>query len=107
MRRPALAVCTAATGIALSACGGPHVMGAAVTISDYAFRPPALRVPVGTRLTFVNRDVTAHTATAPGFDTGTVRPGGRVTVTLSRTGRYAYYCQFHAFMRGTLVVTAP
>jgi plastocyanin len=57
-------------------------------------------------VTFVNHDQTAHTATSnkPAFDTGTVRPGKSSRVTLSKPGNYTYYCQFHAFMHGTVVV---
>ncbi len=36
---------------------------AAVTIKNYAFAPQSLTVKVGTRITWTNRDATAHTAT--------------------------------------------
>lgn len=51
-------------------------------------------------------DQTAHTATstAKAFDTGTVGPGASRTVTVRKPGTYAYFCQFHAFMHGTIVV---
>jgi plastocyanin len=80
---------------------------AQVTIGGFAFQPPAITVASGGKVTFVNYDQTAHTATAtaqPGFDTGTVKPGRRRTITLTKPGTYAYYCQFHAFMHGTIVV---
>lgn len=79
---------------------------ATVSISMFAFKPATLVVAPGTRITFTNHDMTAHTATTVkrGFDTGTVNPGQSVTVTLSAPGTYTYYCEFHAFMRGTVVV---
>ena len=77
-----------------------------VAISNYAYNPPTLTVAAGAKVTFANRDHTAHTATstAPGFDTGTISPGGAATVELTKRGTYTFYCQFHAFMRGTIVV---
>ncbi len=79
---------------------------ASVSISGYAFKPPTITVRAGTRVTFTNHDRTAHTATstAPAFDTGSVAPGASRTLVLDRPGSYTYYCQFHAFMRGAVVV---
>jgi plastocyanin len=80
---------------------------ATVSISNYKFGPASLTVKPGTKVTFVNHDQTAHTATAngsPAFDSGTIKPGARATVTFSKPGTYPYICQFHAFMHGTVVV---
>ena len=65
-----------------------------------------MTVGAGSRITFTNHDATAHTATSnkPAFDTGTVKPGQSATVTLRKAGTYTYYCQFHAFMHGTVIV---
>lgn len=89
-----------------AASAAPATTAVAVTISGYAFHPQTITVSPGQKVTFTNRDQTAHTATASGsaFDTGTVNPGQSVTITLTHPGTYTYYCQFHAFMRGTIVV---
>lgn len=112
----ALVVATGATAILASRSGGTkqHVTPvttagnrAAVTIQGYAFAPAALRVRPGTRVRFINRDSSNHTATAMGgtsFDTGTLGQGQARTVTVSKPGTYSYICQFHAFMHGTIVV---
>jgi plastocyanin len=78
----------------------------ALTISGYAFKPVSVTVAVGSRITFTNHDATAHTATSnqPAFDTGTLKPGKSGTVTLKHAGTYTYYCQFHAFMHGRVIV---
>jgi plastocyanin len=78
----------------------------AVKISGYAFAPASVTVAVGSSITFTNHDATAHTATSnkPAFDTGTVKPGQSATMTLRKPGTYTYYCQFHAFMQGTVIV---
>lgn len=77
-----------------------------VAIAGYAFHPGTVIVTRGTKVIFSNRDKTNHTATANAgaFDTGTLAPGATRTVTLSHTGTYTYFCQFHAFMKATLVV---
>jgi plastocyanin len=41
---------------------------------------------------------------ASGFDSGTIKPGARATVTFRQAGTYAHICQFHAFMHGTVVI---
>ena len=76
------------------------------SISGYAYQPVTVTAGVGSRITFTNHDATAHTATSnkPAFDTGTLKPGHSGTVTLKQAGTYTYYCQFHAFMHGTVVV---
>lgn len=78
-----------------------------VPISMYDFKPPKLTVKVGTRITWTNRDATAHTATGDngGFDTGTIGPGQSKTVDFKRPGTFAYHCAFHAFMTGKITVT--
>lgn len=78
-----------------------------VQIQDFAFRPVALTVPVNSTVTFTNHDSAPHTASANdgSFDTGTLKQGQSMTITFTRAGTYAYFCQFHPFMRGTLVVT--
>lgn len=79
---------------------------ATVSISDYAYHPASITVAPGAKVTFTNHDQTAHTATSQqlGFDTGTINPGQSATVTLDKPGTYTYYCQFHPFMHGTIIV---
>jgi plastocyanin len=78
----------------------------AVAISNYAFVPKALTVKVGTRVSWTNRDSTAHTATADkgGFDTGTVAPHATRTIDFKHPGTFTYHCAFHAFMTATITV---
>jgi plastocyanin len=79
---------------------------AAVTIKNYAFSPQSLTVKAGTRVTWTNRDSTAHTATANqlALDTGTIDPGQSKSIEFTKPGTYAYHCAFHAFMTGTVTV---
>ena len=79
----------------------------AVTIKDYTFKPATITVPVGTTVDFTNQDSTAHTATSKesgAFDTEAIQPGKSGSVTLEKAGTFTYYCVFHPFMKGTIVV---
>jgi plastocyanin len=75
-------------------------------IANYAFDPPGLTVRAGTTVTVTNTDSAPHTATARSgaFDSGTLRPGHTAHFTLTKPGTYTYFCQFHAFMTGTITV---
>jgi plastocyanin len=78
-----------------------------VTIKDFKFGPATLNVKQGAKVTVTNSDSTTHTATANegAFDTGDLDPGASKTITLSKPGSYAYHCQIHSFMKGTIVVS--
>jgi plastocyanin len=55
-------------------------------------------------VTFINADDDPHTATGSGFDTGAIQPGGTATVVLDTPGTFAYSCQFHPVMTGSIGV---
>lgn len=79
----------------------------AVTIEDYIYEPASITVPKGTTVSFTNRDSTPHTATSKEsglFESGSIDTGKTGKVTLEETGTFAYYCLFHPFMKGTIVV---
>lgn len=80
--------------------------GAAVDIASFAFAPAELRVPVGTTVTWTNRDPAPHTATGERFDTGTLAQGESAAVTFDTAGTFDYACAIHPAMRGRVVVEA-
>jgi plastocyanin len=75
-------------------------------IAGYAFHPRTVTVKAGAKIIVTNNDATAHTATAKSgvFDSGTLKPGQTIRFTINKPGIYEYYCQFHAFMTGTIKV---
>jgi plastocyanin len=79
-----------------------------VMIADYLYDPDTITVPVGATVTFANADAAPHTATSKrsgAFESGTIETGRTGKVTLEESGTFAYYCLFHPFMKGTIVVT--
>jgi plastocyanin domain-containing protein len=51
-----------------------------------------------------NKDGTTHTFTAikGAFDTGNIDGGSSATVTVKKPGTYAYHCNIHNSMKGTI-----
>ena len=82
-------------------------MTAAVSAMNFAFSPSSLAVRAGTRVTFTNHDMVTHTFTANGglFNSGNVTSGHSYVFTFSTAGSYAYHCQIHPYMTGTVTVT--
>jgi plastocyanin len=75
-----------------------------VSIQNYKFAPASVSVAAGDTVVFVNYDSVPHTATAGkgAFDTGQIAPGGKASVKISKAGTFAYSCQIHPMMKGTV-----
>jgi plastocyanin len=83
-------------------------MTASVKIMNFAFNPSSLSVHTGARVTFTNRDGTTHTVTADGglFNSGDLASGQSFSFTFMAKGSFAYHCNIHASMKGTVTVTS-
>ncbi len=96
-----------------TATSAPTPVAVNSTIQDFALTD--LTVPVGTKVTWENRDIVAHTTTSgtPGspstiWDSGTIDADGSFSFTFNEAGTYDYFCQFHpSFMTATVTVTGP
>lgn len=84
-----------------------------VAIVNYGFYPNTLTVAKGTTVTWVNMDFVQHTVTAGSeqaptnlFDSHEINHMQSFSYTFSTPGTYAYYCDVHPNMAGTIVVTA-
>jgi plastocyanin len=92
------------------ASGGTAATAAKVIhIKNYAFSPASITVPVGTKVTWINDDTAAHTATTTSgpksFDSGSLAKGKSFSYTFTTAGTYSYYCAYHPDMKGTVKVT--
>lgn len=78
-----------------------------VDIKDFDYSPKATTVAKGAKVTWTNRDTANHTVT---FDAGAQnslgnQPQGKaVSFVFKKTGTFAYHCDFHPNMHGTVVV---
>jgi plastocyanin len=79
---------------------------ATITIESFAFEPASLTVDAGTTVTVSNDDAAAHTWTADdgAFEVEDLSPGDTGTHTFDDTGSFAYHCEIHPSMKGTVVV---
>jgi plastocyanin len=95
----------AAPSPATTVAGAPG--GSAVGIADFAFDPPDLTVPAGTKVTWTNGDGTAHSVVADdgGFESDTLDTGATFSTTFDTPGTFTYVCGIHSSMHGTVTVT--
>ena len=111
MAVPVVAVIAVFITDALSGNGGATAQSAAspntVNIKNFSFSPNPITVRAGAPIIVVNDDNVTHTFTANdgAFDTGDVGVNHRDRVTLGRAGTYAYHCEIHSFMTGTVRVS--
>jgi len=92
---------------AAAGAGNATAQSLSVDIKNFAFNPPEITVPVGGIVTWTNDDSTPHTATGQDrkvLQSGTIAPGKSFTQTFDTPGTYDYFCEFHANMKGTIVV---
>jgi plastocyanin len=90
------------------------VGGATVYISEtpvsWQYAPQTLKVVLGVNstVTWESRSIAFDTVTARGgaFDSGAISPGGTFTFSFTAPGEYEYYCVYHPWMTGTVIVLA-
>jgi plastocyanin len=77
-----------------------------IVIENVQFNPQSLTVKSGERITWVNKDLFPHTATAEAkaFDSKVIAPDASWTWVARKPGIYNYVCAFHPTMKGTLTV---
>ncbi|HKH37476.1 MAG TPA: cupredoxin family copper-binding protein [Rubrobacter sp.] len=78
-----------------------------VLIQNFRFKPANITIKRGTKVRWINRDSTTHTATANkkrSFDSGRLSPGQSYTHTFKRAGKQRYHCEIHPDMMGSVVV---
>jgi len=87
----------------------PSVPGtSAVNIDSYKFNPNTLTVKKGTTVTWTNNDGATHTVTsngATGPASEILASGQTYSYMFDTVGTYAYHCNLHPSMKGTVIVT--
>ena len=79
---------------------------AVVDTKNFAYAPGEITVPVGTTVRFTNSDAIAHTVTADdgSFDSKDMAQTQRWTHVFEKAGTYKYYCAYHRYMHGAVIV---
>ncbi len=79
-----------------------------IAIYNYKFSPEVLTVPVGTTVTWTNKDDVPHSVVSSDKhfpQSGGLDTGDHYSYTFSDAGSYEYFCSLHPFMKGKIVVT--
>jgi plastocyanin len=77
-----------------------------VKIDNFSFGPGTLAVPVGSTVTWTNRDDIPHTvvSTEGVFKSKVLDTDEKFSFTFSKVGSYPYFCSIHPKMTGRVVV---
>ena len=84
----------------------PSAANAEVKIDNFVFGPQTITVPVGTTVTWTNKDDIPHTVVSTeGVFKSKVRDTDETfSYTFSQAGTYPYFCSVHPKMTGKVVV---
>ena len=117
-RRVSIAGLAAALALGMGALGwGPKSFQASaqqnptsveVKIDNFSFGPMELKVPVGTTVTWINRDDIPHTVVSTDdsktFRSKVLDTDEKFSFTFSKAGTYPYFCSVHPKMTAKVIV---
>jgi len=79
-----------------------------VKIDNFSFAPATLTVPVGTTVTWTNRDDIPHTVVSTddpkAFKSKVLDTDEKFSFTFSKPGTFPYFCSVHPKMTGKVIV---
>lgn len=77
-----------------------------VKIDNFSFGPTTITVPVGTTVTWTNRDDIPHTVVSDDkvFKSKVLDTDEKFSFTFTKAGTYPYFCSIHPKMTGKVVV---
>jgi plastocyanin len=84
-----------------AAADGTHVV-----VDNFSFAPATAAIPVGTTVTWTNRDDIPHNVVSPEqkFKSPVLDTNEKFSHTFAVAGTYKYYCSIHPRMTGQVVV---
>jgi plastocyanin len=95
-------------GLALSSVAGARKKRTrTVVIKDFSFKPAHITIKRGTKVRWINKDTSPHTATAKNgksFDSRLLRKGKSYSHTFKSAGKKPYFCKIHPHMKGSVTV---
>jgi len=86
--------------------GQPTAANAEVKIDNFSFGPQTVTVPIGTTVTWTNRDDIPHTVVSTDgvFKSKVQDTDEKFSYTFTKAGTYPYFCSVHPKMTGKIVV---
>jgi plastocyanin len=101
-----LAMLTTASRVGHTAAQEKVAASAEVKIDNFSFGPTALTVPVGTTVTWTNRDDIPHTVVSTDgvFKSKALDTDDKFSFVFSKPGTYSYFCSIHPKMTGQVIV---
>jgi plastocyanin len=84
----------------------PPTPGAIVHVKNFAFGSDSVTILAGQSVRFLEDDDSPHTITATdkSFDSGNLNKGDKWERTFTTAGTYTYFCAYHPYMKGTVIV---
>jgi plastocyanin len=84
----------------------PVTPAAVVETKDFAYAADTVTIKAGEAVLFKNSDSVGHTVAADdkSFDSGDMPTGATWLHTFEKPGTYAYYCAYHRYMHGKIIV---
>jgi len=76
-----------------------------VKIDNFSFGPGTLTIPVGTTVTWTNRDDIPHTVVSTDgvFKSKVLDTDEKFSFTFSKAGTFPYFCSIHPKMTGKII----
>jgi len=109
MPTPASSSSSSSSSSSASGDTSKAVTATAVAIGNFAFNPQVIRVKVGQKVTWTNKDSTQHrvvadTTSADAPDGSPISQNQTYSFTFMKAGTYTYHCGIHSDMKATVVV---
>lgn len=79
-----------------------------VEIKDFGYHPKSLTIRLGDTVTWTNRDIAPHTATATdkSWDTGTIKRNDTFKIKVTHDHSGEYFCRHHPAMKAELILAS-
>mgnify|MGYP003694162187 CR=1 FL=1 len=88
------------------AATAPAPPGSTIQIAKHKYDRPTLTVPVGTTVTWLNKDEDVHTvvSTTQAFRSPGLETDDAYSYRFTKPGVYQYFCTLHPLMTGKVIV---
>ena len=85
-------------------CPAAAITGNLITIENFSFNPPTLKIKTVERVTWKQNDSVVHSVISGIFQSDILNKGDDFSFTFSEAGEYGYYCGVHPSMKGKIIV---